>query len=706
MTAGGTLRLPQAWRAGIADGLRGAGRDWLFAVKGTAAILTTAWLAMYFQLQLPASAMMTVAIVMHPQSGTVLAKAFYRAVGTLVGSLVGLLLIALFPQQHLLFLIAMAVWIGSCAAGASLYRNFKSYAFVLGGYTAAIVALPVMETPELAFTAATMRVSEVMLGLVVASVFSDVFFPQRLRDVLRQTLRKQFADFVDFVAGSVGSVLDSSTLEDLHLRIVREVVQIEGLRSSVVFEHEGLYLRNPRLKRLNHTFMVASTTYQSLHHLMNRLQGEARAPAREALLRLFEPVAAAFRASLAAESMQARARTLEQRMTALESGLAEAIRLGEASLQEHDARLDYVSGVELLTRFVREMREYAEAYAGLISPAADAVVPSHRFTHDSDLAGAGLAAVRAGGVIAAMGVFWYLTAATFGAWALLLAAIFSSLLAGAPNPFAAMRNMALGTTAGIVAAFVLQFMILPHMDGFTLWAASMLPFMLVGFYLYTRPSLPGIGTGFIVTVSLMLMQVDAMNFSAVDYFDSALSQFVGMMGALAGFIVFVGAYGSRWLQARLRRKLRLQVVRACREPLPDLLGRFESASRDVLIQIAGLTPPGSDASRRLLAFALSVQETGRALIELRQDIADAGERSMELSMRALDGVAALYASPDPARYRVALAAVVAAIDATPHDAPEMAHLHLIRLALLDAGSVPSAYLASGEAQSEELSYAA
>jgi uncharacterized membrane protein YccC len=705
LTSGVLATLPERWRTGIADGLRGAGRDWLFAVKASVAILLTGWLAMRFQLQLPASAMITVAIVMHPQSGMVLAKAFYRALGTVVGSLVGLLLMAMFPQQHLLFLLAMALWIGLCAAGASLYRNFKSYAFVLAGYTAALVAMPVVETPDQAFLSAAMRVSEVMLGLLVAAVISDVVFPQRLRDVLRQTLRRQFAGFVGFAADSVGGVLDRSTLENLHLRVVREVVQIEGLRSSVVFEHAGMQQRNPRLKRLNHSFMVAATTYQSLHHLMDRLQGEARAPVREALLALFEPVAAALRECMEVERIRERAPALQRRMAALEPVLAQAVGEHGARLDGHDAQLDYASGVELLTRFVRELREYAEAYAALLVPVADPPAQPHRFTHASDLAGAGLAALRSIVVIGGMGVFWYYSAAPFGAWALLLAAIFSSLLSAAPNPLAAMRNMALGATVGIVAAFVLQFAILPRMEGFMLWAACLLPFLLVGFYLYTRPALAGIGTGFVLTMTLMLMQVDAMNFAAPAFFSNALSQLVGILGALVGFIVFAGVYGSRWLQARLRRKLLRQVVRACREPLDGLLGRFESASRDVLVQIAGLTPPGSEASRRLMAGALSVQEIGRALIELRQDPAsdDAGNA---LPARTLAAVAALYEAPDAPRYRAALDAVTTAIDATPRDAREMPHLHLIRLALLDAGCVLSAYVGRGETFSEDLSYAA
>ncbi|MFP3561692.1 FUSC family protein, partial [Paraburkholderia sp. SIMBA_049] len=83
----------------------------------------------------PGTAMVSVVIVMmHQQSGMVIARGFYRGLGMVCGSLAGLVLIAWFAQQPLLFFIALAAWIGACVFGASYYRNFQSYGFVLTGY--------------------------------------------------------------------------------------------------------------------------------------------------------------------------------------------------------------------------------------------------------------------------------------------------------------------------------------------------------------------------------------------------------------------------------------------------------------------------------------------------------------------------------------------------------------------------------------------
>jgi uncharacterized membrane protein YccC len=79
---------------------------------------------------------------MPQERGLVLAKSFYRIIGTLVGAAVALLLIALFAQERVLFLGAIALWVGLCTFGSQYARNFTAYGFVLSGYTAAIVGIP------------------------------------------------------------------------------------------------------------------------------------------------------------------------------------------------------------------------------------------------------------------------------------------------------------------------------------------------------------------------------------------------------------------------------------------------------------------------------------------------------------------------------------------------------------------------------------
>lgn len=679
--------------------LRGAALDWLFVAKATFAVLLTGWLAMRFDLEQPGTAMMTVAIVIHPQSGMVIAKSFYRTLGTLVGCAVAFAIVGAFPQQRVPFLACTALWIGLCAGGASLQRNFRSYGFVLAGYTAAIVALPVVTHPQNVFDSAVMRVSEVMLGIFVAGIVSDAIFPQRLGDVLRDGVRSQFANFIVFVRDSLRGALPRADLEKAHLRFVREVVQIESQRSSVVFEDAGVRQRSPRLRLFNHAFMAASTSYHSLHHLLNRLQGEAHAPVRERLMMLAGELADALGPSGSEPRVAAQAPALAQRLSGLHERLVAQARGLRAGLHARAERLDFDTGAELVMRIAAELHDYTDAYALLASPrAARGLVEPAPFSHANDWAGAAIVVVRATLTMFAMGLFWLDTAWPEGAGAMLIATIFSGLMATLPDPLRAIRYMLVGYALGIVAGIACVYGVLIHMDGFVLFCAALVPFLLPGFYLSARPAWPGVGAGYLLALLYTIAAKNPMDYNALHSINDSLSQLLGVGGAGVAFMLFAGTSDSPWLLRRLLHKLRMQLVHACEWPLRGLLPRFESASRDVAAQIVAHTRAGSPPSREGLAWSLAVQETGRAVIELRMALAQAevSARLRDDIEAALAALADLYATPGNERYARARRLIAAAIDEAAAHPALRSPLHLIRLALLDTGSVLGAHVPAEE----------
>lgn len=688
--------------------LRGAALDWIFVAKAAFAVLLTGWLAMRFDLEQPGTAMLTAAIVIHPQSGMVLAKSFYRALGTLAGSLAALALFAAFPQQRVLFMASLALWIGLCVGGASLYRNFKSYGFVLAGYTAAIVALPAVNQPQNVFDGAVMRVSEVMLGILVAGVVSDVLLPQRLGDVLREGIRTQFAHFIAFVRSSLTGALPRAELEKAHLRFVREVVQIENQRSSVVFEDAGVRVRSPRLRLFNHAFMAVSTSYQSLHHLLNRLQGEAQAPVRERLSQLTSDLAMALGPVGSEPRAAAETDALAARLAAVRERFAERIPRLRVGLRARSDLLDFDTGAELVARIADELHDYTLAYARLAQPHRAPDLPEPvAFTHATDWLNAGLAALRATVTMLAMGWFWIASAWPDGAGALIIATVFAGVMATFPDPLRAIRLTLLGFMLGVVAGLACVYGVLIRMDGYLLFAVGLLPFLLVGFYMVTRPTLAAIGLGYMPAMLNTIAARNTMPFDPLVSLNGGLGQIVGVACAGVAFMVFANASGSVWLLRRLLRRLRLQVVSASRAPLRNLLPQFESGSRDLAVQIVGYTRPGSDPARLLLAWSLTVQETGRAVIELREEIAarEVPLARRDTTERALLALATLYAAPGGERYRQARAALSDAIEAAGDDARLLAHLHLLRLALLDTASAMALY-ADRPGEAEELPDAA
>lgn len=165
-SAGFALPSRDEWRRALAEWARSGGATWIYVFKVLCAAFLTLWLAMRLELPQPSTATITVFIVMQPQSGQVFAKSFYRILGTLVGLSVMVTLIALFAQERVLFLLSSAIWIGLCTAGAARYRDFRSYACVLAGYTATLIGIPATSHPEGAFMQAIWRVLEISLAIL------------------------------------------------------------------------------------------------------------------------------------------------------------------------------------------------------------------------------------------------------------------------------------------------------------------------------------------------------------------------------------------------------------------------------------------------------------------------------------------------------------------------------------------------------------
>jgi uncharacterized membrane protein YccC len=687
----------------LAEFLTGERLAWIFVVKCLLAFYITAWLAMLFQLEQPATSMITVSIVMHPQSGMVLAKSFYRAIGTVAGSFFGLLLLVAFPQQRELFLLSLSLWVGVCSGGAVLYRNFMSYGFVLAGYTAAIVALPAINNPYAVFDSAAMRVSEVMLGIIVAGLVSDIVLPERLRDVLRRSSRAHYAHFIEFARGSMGGIIPRAEMEQAQLQFVRAAVQIEDLRASVIFEDPEARARSSRMQLLNLRYMAAATSFQSLHHLINRLQRGNHPRTAGALIKLYAPVGVALSPE---PSDRTKPRLLATRLEASEAQLPVlAAELRAELRQEPDLLLEFDSGATLLRRFVSELRDFTALEAALRETQGPlgGTVERVDFKRANDYVAPVIGVVRSALTLIALSVFWLATAWPYGPNAMLLATVFSGLLATSPTPLLAVANTWIGYAAGILAAYAVTFWLLPGSDGFMMLILASAPLLSIGPYLTTRnATLPGVGAGYTLGFVYILALKNPMVYDPEHFINDGIASLFGLMMSGAAFMVIPTVIGTRWQRRRQLQQLRRQVTFAATAPMEGLLYRFESTNRDLFQQIVTFTQPKSEESSNLLAWALAVHDCGRAVIELRQDMlhADLPPPLMEVMQQAVHALAQLYDEPDPARWQQADNAVDYAITLTTQTLPQarascqpaLAHLLQLRTALRDDESALAPYI--------------
>lgn len=240
----------------------------IFAAKTTASGLIALLVAFTSNLDQPYWALLTVFIVSQPQSGLVLAKSFYRIIGTVIGAAVALVLIVLFAQERVLFLGGLALWIGLCTFGSQYARNFAAYSFVLSGYTVAIVGIPGALDPANAFYTATGRVTEISLGIIVAATVSHIVLPNSLAASLWQAVADTRAGLADYAIALFSA---GGPAAPLRAKLLGQAMEIENSRASAIFEDREIRDRSDSLQILDTALINAVGTAQLLQRMLDVL---------------------------------------------------------------------------------------------------------------------------------------------------------------------------------------------------------------------------------------------------------------------------------------------------------------------------------------------------------------------------------------------------------------------------------------------------
>jgi uncharacterized membrane protein YccC len=88
--------------------------NWAFGIRIWFAVVVALAASFWLELEAPASAAITVAILAESTRGPSLEKAGFRLAATIVGVTAAIVIVGLFSQTRDLMLLAFAVWIGFC----------------------------------------------------------------------------------------------------------------------------------------------------------------------------------------------------------------------------------------------------------------------------------------------------------------------------------------------------------------------------------------------------------------------------------------------------------------------------------------------------------------------------------------------------------------------------------------------------------------
>src|ERR1700738_1338189 len=220
----------------------------IFSPKTFAAGLLALYLAFWLGLDEPKWAIMTVFIVSQPDSGMVLAKSFFRLLGTIAGALASTTLVFALSQFGALFLASIAAWIGLCNFAARAVRNFNSYGFLLAGYTAAIIGIPAALNPGGAYPLILARFTEILLGIACAGVMSRLILPRAITPKLLILTRQLSRRAERLATSTFNSSHQPGYLAAERVQLVKNLAAAEAMRSSAFFESAETRLLDERIR--------------------------------------------------------------------------------------------------------------------------------------------------------------------------------------------------------------------------------------------------------------------------------------------------------------------------------------------------------------------------------------------------------------------------------------------------------------------------
>ena len=594
-------------------------RGGLFSLKTFVAAMIALYIAFRLNLTQPVWCVGTVYIVSQPLAGMVLAKSIYRVIGTVVGAVVSVALVALFSSSRELFLIALALWFGIGTFVAIYLRDApQAYAAVLAGYSAAIIGLPAVLAPETAFDIAVSRCLEIMLGIACSTIMHSVVFPESAGNVLRKALNATLPNMAQWANDALGGhESEAKGLLDRG-KIINSVVSLESMR---IFAG----LDTPAIRNVDAVIRQFQGKLFSLLALLVAVYD------RMALLRAARPDIAA---SLA---------PLLERSAAHITESATAITLDD-SKQEAESERALVADIEEMLPRLTDLRASSEAFlvriillrlqdllatwreavwlrthikAGSPSPAS---VPAPTLRPYRDITFALIGAAISTFTVLLTSLFWILTAWDHGTSAVVFAGIMCSLMAPQDNPVIAITGFLKMSGIAVAVAAIYVFVILPGLTTFPALVVALAPFLLFCGLLLSVPA------AVLFTMPIVLVGIPQIGLSNanvpydfVTFVDSYIGIAVGIaFSAIA--ITILRPLGSEWTVKRLKRGILLDLshISSSRDiPNPIV---FQNRMFDRINALLTRLDPMEPHQRRTMQGGLASLRVGLNILTMRRSV--------------------------------------------------------------------------------------
>ncbi|RUX24386.1 FUSC family protein [Mesorhizobium sp. M7A.F.Ca.US.011.01.1.1] len=655
--------------------------DWIFSLRTVSAGLIALLAAYALKLDHPQWAMMTVFIVAQPVAGMVLAKGFYRLLGTLVGGMAAIGITTVCGTNPWVLVTVLAVWIGICTFVSSLLRNPEAYGAALAGYTAMIIGLPAFGQPHLVVDLAVARCAEIVLGIVCAGLTSRLILPKLASDAIVSRLKRCILDLATY-AGGAFSGGDPATLSALHRKLITDAQTLGEMRAYARLEAPSFAPRAHPVRRTIGQLLSALSAARALH--------SHAAPKNAALI----PVRSELQ-SLVGE-LATKPGALDDTalwMARLDAIAGNARQMPDTSTDQGNDRIGTITRLTIAADFADALKQVLRGLDALRAPATRPARGSRQpaLVVHRDYAGASRNALRAALATLLVAAFWLTTKWSEAAGTVIIVAVVSSLFAARPDPVQVAWGFFKGTLLALPFAFLVGQIALPALPGFGWFMLFVVPILVPTALAMANPRYVGVATAFAINFLAFLSPHQAMTYDPGPFFAGSASILVGILLAIGVFIVVLPA--DPWLAAnRIVRAMREDLARLCLHERVPRRSAFESLAYDRINQLMPLVQNAGQKGDAVLGGGVAAVTVGLEVLRLRdasQSHAIPSETALSIAnfLRGLARELLFRAPSDPQTSTVAVARQYAANIAERNGTSELlqiaASLRIIAAAMED-----------------------
>ncbi|MBZ9733772.1 MULTISPECIES: FUSC family protein [unclassified Mesorhizobium] len=585
--------------------------DWVFALRTVSAGLVALLAAYALKLDHPQWAMMTVFIVAQPVAGMVLAKGFYRLLGTLAGGLAAVGITSLFGADPWLLVTVLALWIGVCTLVSSLLRNPEAYGAALAGYTAMIISLPALGQPHIVVDLAVARCAEIVLGIVCAGVTSRLILPKLAADAIISRLKRSILDLAEY-AGGAFSGGDPASLAALQRKLIADAQTLAEMRTYARLEAPSFATRAHPVRRTIGQLLWALSAARALHS-HRRPKNAALIPMRSELKAFVGELAATPGALDDTGPWVAR-------LDAIASKAREMPELPNdtGSNDNGEDKVGTITRLTIAGDFAEALKQVMRGLDALRSPVSrkssergQPALVVHR-----DYQAAWRNAVRAALATLLVAIFWLTTRWSEAAGTVILVAVVSSLFASRPDPVQSAWGFFTGTLIALPFAFLVGQVALPALPGFGWFTLFVVPILVPAALGMANPRHVGVATAFAINFLAFLSPHQQMIYDPGPFFAGSASILVGILIAIGVFIVVLPA--DPWITVeRISQAMREDLARLCLHERIPRRSAFESLAYDRINQLMPQVQQTGRKGDPILGGSIAAVTVGLEVLRLR-----------------------------------------------------------------------------------------